>query len=382
MKMKTKVLSGSHFVSGDWACAEAAISAGCNYYAAYPITPATEIAERIAQRFPQLGGKFIQFEDEIGAIASVIGASFTGMKAMTATSGPGISLMLENLGLAVMTEAPCVIINVMRVGPSTGQPTMGAQGDVMQCRWGMHGDVEVIALAPESVQECYDLTIEAFNLSERYRVPVFLLSDANIGHMYERLIIPVDSDLRLFNRKKPTVQPVDYEPYKPGDDLVPPMATFGEGYRFYSTGLTHDEKGYPDSSAEAQDRLIRRLCDKVRRDRKKIIRFEELETEDCDVLVVAYGVTARSAAAAVRQAREEGVKAGLLRLITLWPFPEETIREHATRVRSIIVSEMNYGQLVREVERAARVDVSFIPKLGENPPTPDEILTEIRRRSI
>jgi 2-oxoglutarate ferredoxin oxidoreductase subunit alpha len=379
--MKSKVLTGSHFVNGDWACAEGAISAGCKYYAAYPITPATEIAERMAQRLPQIGGRFIQFEDEIGAIASVIGASFTGMKAMTATSGPGISLMLENLGLAVMTEAPCVVINVMRAGPSTGQPTMGAQGDVMQCRWGMHGDVEIIALAPESVQECYDLTVEAFNLSEKYRVPVFLMSDANIGHMYEKLEIPRETDLHLVNRKKPADKPGDYEPYRADEDLVPPMATFGEGYRFYSTGLTHDERGYPDSSVEAQDRLIRRLNDKIRRDSDELARVEELETDDCDILVVAYGVTARSAAAAVRQARRENIRAGLLRLITLWPFPDKIIRGYASKVRSIIVSEMNYGQLVREVERAARSEVSFIPKLGENPPTPGELLSVIRRMS-
>lgn len=378
--MKNRVLSGSHFVNGDWACAEGAVSAGCDYYAAYPITPATEIAERIAQRFPGLGGKFIQFEDEIGAMASVIGASFTGKKAMTATSGPGLSLMLENLGLAVMTEAPCVVINVMRGGPSTGQPTMGAQGDVMQCKWGMHGDCEIIALAPKSVQECYDLTVEAFNLSEKYRVPVFLLSDANIGHMYEKLVIPEKEELLLANRKKPGVGAEEYKPYKADDDLVPPMATFGEGYRFYSTGLTHDERGYPDMSVETQDKLIRRLNDKIRRDRDNIIRFERLETGDCDLLVVAYGITARSAATAVKQAREEGIKAGLLRLITLWPFPDQLVSETAQGIREIIVTEMNYGQLVREVERASgSTSVSFIPKLGENPPTPEEILASIRR---
>ena len=249
--MADRVLTGTHFVHGDWACAEGAISAGCGYYAAYPITPASEIAERMAQRFPALGGKFIQFEDEIGAIASVIGASFSGLKAMTATSGPGVSLMLENIGLAVMTEAPCVIVNVMRGGPSTGQPTAGAQADVMQCRWGMHGDVEIIALAPQSVQEMYDLTVEAFNLSETYRTPVFLLSDANIGHLYERLRIPAEDELRTVERKRPTVQPSEYLPYRADESMVPPMAVFGEGYRFYSTGLTHDERGYPDMSVEA-----------------------------------------------------------------------------------------------------------------------------------
>lgn len=374
------VLHGNHFVHGDWACAEGAISAGCNYFAAYPITPATEISERIAERFPKLGRRFVQFEDEIGAIASVLGASFSGMKAMTATSGPGVSLMLENIGLAVMTEAPCVIVNVMRGGPSTGQPTKGAQGDVMQCRWGVHGDVEMIALAPQSVQENFDLTIKAFNLSETYRTPVFLLSDANLGHMYERLEIPEEKELALVNRKKPTVSPDTYEPYATDESLVPPMACFGEGYRFYSTGLTHNEKGYPDMSVETQDKLVRRLCDKVRRNRDKIILTEESYARDCDVLVVAYGVTARSAASAVRQAREEGVKAGLLRLITLWPFPEKKLLEVASGVKGVVVSEMNYGQLVREVERTVKpTPVEFIPKLGENPPTPLEILEKIRR---
>ncbi len=378
--MADRVLTGTRFVHGDWACAEGAISAGCGYYAAYPITPATEIAERIAQRFPALGGTFIQFEDEIGAIASVIGASFSGLKAMTATSGPGVSLMLENIGLAVMTEAPCVIVNVMRGGPSTGQPTMGAQGDVMQCRWGMHGDVETIALAPQSVQEMYDLTVEAFNLSEAYRTPVFLLSDANIGHLYERLTIPRDGELTLVERKRPTLPPIEYLPYGADESLVPPMASFGDGYRFYSTGLTHDEKGYPDMSAETQDRLIRRLCDKIRRNTDKITRTEALMTDDCDVLVVAYGITARSAATAVKQARDRGLKAGLLRLVSLWPFPDKLIEKTAEDAKTLIVAEMNYGQLVREVERAVKPKpVRFLPKLGENPHTPGEILEAIRR---
>lgn len=378
--MADRVLTGTRFVHGDWACAEGAISAGCGYYAAYPITPATEIAERIAQRFPALGGKFIQFEDEIGAIASVIGASFSGLKAMTATSGPGVSLMLENIGLAVMTEAPCVIVNVMRGGPSTGQPTMGAQGDVMQCRWGMHGDVETIALAPQSVQEMYDLTVEAFNLSEAYRTPVFLLSDANIGHLYERLTIPREKELTLVDRKRPTLPPSKYLPYRADESLVPPMASFGDGYRFYSTGLTHDEKGYPDMSVETQDKLVRRLCDKIRRNTDKITRIETLMTDDCEVLVVAYGIAARSAATAVKQARDRGLKAGLLRLVSLWPFPDKLLEKMAEDAKAVIVAEMNYGQLVREVERAVKPKpVRFLPKLGENPHTPGEILEAIRR---
>jgi 2-oxoglutarate ferredoxin oxidoreductase subunit alpha len=287
--------------------------------------------------------------------------------------------MLENLGLAVMTEAPCVIINVMRGGPSTGQPTMGAQGDVMQCKWGMHGDAEIIALAPSSVQECYDLTVEAFNLSEKFRVPVFVLSDANIGHMYEKLVIPEENNLVLVNRKKPKVKPEFYEPYRVDEGLVPPMANFGEGYKFYSTGLTHNEKGYPDMSVETQDKLIRRLNDKIRKNKEKITRAEKINTDDSEILVIAYGITSRSAVTAVKQARKEGIKAGLFRLISLWPFPDYLISELALENREIIVSEMNYGQLVREVERASGpTSVSFIPKLGENPPTPEEILNKIR----
>ena len=378
--MSSEILTGSHFVHGDWACAEGAIAAGCRFYAAYPITPATEIAERMALRLPRIGGNFIQFEDELGAIASVIGASYSGVKAMTATSGPGISLMLENIGLAIMTEAPCVVVNVMRGGPSTGQPTVGSQSDVMQCRWGTHGDVEIIALVPDSVQEMFDLTVEAFNLSEEYRLPVFLLADANIGHMYEKLVIPPKGDIRIVDRKRPTVSRERYQPFEADEGLVPPMANFGDGYRFYATGLTHDAMGYPDMSVEAQDQLVRRLCDKIRNNVDRISRFEEVMVDDCDVLVVAYGITARSAARAVRMAREEGIKAGLLRLISIWPFPERKIEGLASSVKGVVVSEMNYGQIVREVERAVRpTPVSFIPKLGENPPRPDEILAAIRR---
>jgi 2-oxoglutarate ferredoxin oxidoreductase subunit alpha len=373
------VLTGRHFVHGDWACAEGALAAGCRFYAAYPITPATEIAERLAQRLPQVGGKFVQFEDELGAIASVIGASYAGQKAMTATSGPGISLMLENIGLAVMTEAPCVIVDVMRGGPSTGQPTAGAQGDVMQCRWGTHGDTEIIALCPQSVQEMFDLTVHAFNLSEQYRVPVFLMADANIGHLYETLEIPAKDKVTIVNRKKPVASEEEYRPFQADETLVPPMACFGDGFHFYATGLTHNEKGYPDMSVEAQDKLVRRLCDKIRRDAGKIELVEEQYTDDCDVLVIAYGITARSALSAVKQAREHGIKAGLLRLVTLWPFPDTIIGELTKTCTGVVVAEMNYGQLVREVERATMRRVEFVPKLGENPHMPEEILQAIRR---
>jgi len=377
----SEVLTGSHFVHGDWACAEGAIAAGCRFFGAYPITPATEISERMAQRLPKVGGRFVQFEDELAAVTAVISASYTGRKAMTATSGPGFSLMMESVGLGVMTEAPCVIVDVMRSGPSTGQPTAGAQGDVMQCRWGTHGDVEAIALAPQNVQEMFDLTVRSFNLSERYRTPVFVMADANIAHLYEGLVIPEREKLEIVERKRPSCARESYKPFAADEDLVPPMACFGEGYHFYATGLTHDDMGYPDGSVEAQRKLIQRLCDKIRQGTSSIVQIEEHYTEDCDVLVVAYGIVARSALSAVKRARAEGIKAGLLRLITLWPFPEERVEALAQGCREVVVAEMNTGQLVREVERASMRKVTFLPKLGEDPHEPGEILSAIRRAS-
>jgi 2-oxoglutarate ferredoxin oxidoreductase subunit alpha len=330
---------------------------------------------------PEIGGIYIQMEDEIGSIAAVIGASYTGLKAMTATSGPGFSLMQENIGLAVMTEAPCVIVDVMRGGPSTGQPTLPGQQDVMQAKWGSHGDYEIIALAPSSVQEMFDLTVEAFNLSETYRVPTILLADEIVAHMWEKVVIPPAEKMKIVNRKKPNVPPEKYMPFMPDDDLVPPMACFGEGFSFHATGLTHDEHGYPQTqSSEVQQRLVRRLCDKIRKNTDKIIRVEEVMLEDADVVVVAYGIVARAALSAVRKARKEGIKAGLLRPITLWPFPEKTIARIAQQAKKIVVPEMNCGQLVREVERSAKeTPVVFLSKLGEDPHTPMEILEAIRR---
>jgi len=378
--MSREVLSGTYFVHGDWACAEGAIAAGCKFYAAYPITPATEIAERMSQRLPQVEGAFIQFEDELGAMAAVVGGSYAGRKAMTATSGPGFSLMQENIGLAIMTEAPCVVVDVMRGSPSTGQPTMTGQGEVMQCRWGSHGDYEIISLVPSSVQEVFDLTVEAFNYAEQYRIPVFVMIDGTLGHMYERLVIPDPSDIRLVNRKKPRPSSEEYLPFEAEEDLIPPMACFGEGAHFYATGLTHDERGYPDMSIEAQDRLVRRLCDKIRINEDKIIKVEELSVEDAEVLVVAYGLPSRSAIRAVKLAREEGIKAGLLRLITIWPFPTRILEKLSEQLEAVVMLEMNYGQLVREVERAVKpTPVTFLPKLGEEPHKPSEILSSIRR---
>ena len=378
--MKT-ALTGAHFLNGDVACAEGAIAAGCRFFAGYPITPATEIAEHLSQRMPEFGGIYIQMEDEIASMAAIIGASYSGLKAMTATSGPGFSLMQENIGLAVMTEAPCVIVDVMRGGPSTGQPTLPGQQDVMQAKWGSHGDYGIIAMTPSSVQEMFDLTVEAFNLSEVYRVPTLLMGDEIVGHMWEKVIIPSPDKIKIQNRKKPTSRPEEYLPFKPDGDLVPPMACFGEGYRFHATGLTHNEHGYPKtSSSEVQSRLVRRLVDKVQKNADKIIRVEEVMLKDADIVVVAYGIVARAALSAIRKAREKGIKAGLLRLITLWPFPEKHVAKVAESARAIVVPEMNCGQMVREVERAAKeTPVAFLSKLGEDPHTPMEILEVIRR---
>ncbi|NWF87236.1 2-oxoacid:acceptor oxidoreductase subunit alpha [Candidatus Bathyarchaeota archaeon] len=381
MAKKEALLTGTHFMNGDIACAEGAIAAGCSFFAGYPITPATEIAEHLSERMPEIGRIYIQMEDEIASIAAVIGASYAGLKAMTATSGPGFSLMQENIGLAVMTETPCVIVDIMRGGPSTGQPTMPGQQDVMQARWGSHGDYEIIALAPSSVQEMFDLTVEAFNLAETYRVPTLLLADEIVAHMWEKVVIPSAEKIRIVNRKKPNVSPEKYMPFMPDYDLVPPMACFGEGYRFHATGLTHDEYGYPKtSSSEVQERLVKRLCDKIRRNTDKIIRVEEIMLDDADIVVIAYGIVARAALSAVKKAREKGIKAGLLRTITLWPFPQNQIAKIEEHAKKIIVPEMNCGQMVREVERAAKSTlVVFLSKLGEEPHTPMEIFEAIRR---
>lgn len=383
MVKEETVLTGVHFVSGDIACAEGAIAAGCRFFAGYPITPATEIAEHIAARMPKIGGVYVQMEDEIASMAAVIGASYAGLKAMTATSGPGFSLMQENIGLAAMTEAPCVIVNVMRGGPSTGQPTLPGQQDVMQAKWGSHGDYEIIALAPSSVQEMFDLTIEAFNLAETYRVPTMVLADEVVAHMWEKLVIPPAEEIMTVNRKKPNTPPEQYLPFMPEDDLVPPMACFGEGYRFHATGLTHDEHGYPQTqSSEAQTKLVQRLCDKIRKHAEKIVRVEDTMVEDAEILVVAYGIVARAALSAVRKARENGIKAGLLRLVTLWPFPEKHIAKAAEMAKAVIVPEMNCGQMAREIERVAKENpVYHISKLGEEPPTPMELFEALRRHS-
>lgn len=367
--------SGSYLLQGNEACAEGAIRAGCRFYAGYPISPSSEIMERIANRFPECNGKFIQMEDEIASISAVIGASWTGAKAMTATSGPGLSLMLENIGYAIMTETPCVIVDVQRAGPSTGQATKPAQGDVMQVRWGASGDYQIIALSPWSVQEMYDLTIEAFNLSEQFRVPVFLLCDEAVGHLRERCIIKDDAE--IINRKKVKGKP----PFgQDGDDLVPPMPSFGEGEKLLVTGSTHNEWGFRKTADTAvQMKLVSRLSDKILLNQDKIIKTEGHLIDDAEIGIIAYGITARAALGAVKILREKGIKAGLLRFKTLWPFPEKVVGELSARVKKLIVPEMNLGQIVREVERVAECEVIRFSKVNGEVMTPTEIVQQIRK---
>ena len=353
MKVKPKILTGEHFMTGDVACAEGAIAAGCSFFGGYPITPATEISEHIARRLPEAGGRFIQMEDEIAAITSVIGASCAGVKSMTATSGPGFSLMMESIGLAICMETPCVVVNVQRAGPSTGLPTQGAQGDMMQARWGSHGHYEIIVLAPSSAQEIFYQTIMAFNLSETYRVPVLIMTDEVIGHLSERVIIPDIKTIRALERQKPKGRKDRFKPYKPSPKGVPLMAAAGDGYNIHMTGLTHGENGYPVMTVETHDEMINRLVGKIRQNVDDIIKTEAYRLDDAEIVIVSYGVSARTSLAAVEDARTLGIKAGLLRLITIWPFPEEQIRKLAETVKFFVTVEINLGQIHLEVERCA-----------------------------
>ena len=374
------MLEGDFFMNGDEACAEGAISAGCRFFAGYPITPATEVAERMSKRLPQVGGVYIQMEDELASMNAILGASWAGVKSMTSTSGPGFSLMMENLGLGVMLETPCVLVNIQRAGPSTGLPTLVGQGDMMQAKWGSHGVYEIIAIVPSSPQEIYDFTITAFNLSEKYRVPVLVMADEVTGHMSEKVVIRRVAPEELVQRPRPTVSPDQYLPYQPNDNLVPPMAIAGEGYRFHVTGLTHDERGYPVMTAEAQEPLGRRLVDKIKLNRKDIIQLEEVDVEDAEVIVCAYGITARIARHAVQLARDEGIRAGLLRMVTVWPFAEDRIRELAPQAKAFVVPEINYGQIALEVERCAggKAKTILVPNMGGRAHHPQTILEVIR----
>lgn len=350
------------FWQGNEALAMGAIAAGCRFYGGYPITPSTEIMETMAVELPKCGGVFQQMEDELGAMASTIGASIAGAKALTASSGPGFTLKQENLGLAYEAEIPVVVVDVMRGGPSTGLPTQGAQQDVMQARWGSHGDHGTIAYAPASVPECYTLAIEAFNAAERYRQPVLILSNAEIGHMREKFVVPEPGSFEIVNRKKPAVDPEHFVPYKADiEDDVPPMAGFGDGYRWHVTGLTHNEWGFPTNDPVEIDKKMRRLMRKIDRFRDDIVKYETVSAEDAEVLVVSYGSVSRSSVRAVKDARAQGIKAGHFRPITLWPFADKELEKLARKVKTIIVPELNCGQMVLEVERAVHGKARVVP---------------------
>ncbi len=362
-------------LQGNEAVVEGALRAGCRFFAGYPITPATEIAEGMSVRLPRLDGTFIQMEDEIASLGAVIGASLAGTKSMTASSGPGFSLMQENLGFAAMAEVPCVVVNVMRGGPSTGLPTLPSQGDVMQARWGTHGDHPSIVLAPSTVRECYDLTITAFNLSEKFRNPVILLLDEVIAHMREKITIPEECDVEVFDRVKPKVPPEWYIPYEDTPMGVPAMANFGEGYRYHVTGLTHDVRGFPTNRSDEIAPFIARLFRKISQHFGEIQKGEFFQTDDAEIAVIAYGCVARSAKRAVMDARQAGIKAGLLKLNTLWPFMRGAVRRVLDVSRVVIVPEMNMGQISREVKRVnwGKARVLTLNKVDGTIITPAEI---------
>lgn len=376
--------TGPRLLQGNEACVEGALAAGLRFFAGYPITPSTEIAEICSLRLPQVGGTFLQMEDEIASMAAVCGASLAGLKAMTATSGPGFSLKQENLGFAAEAEIPCVVVNVQRVGPSTGMPTSPAQGDVMQARWGRHGDHEMVVLCPSSVMEAYTLTITAFNVAEELRTPVVLLMDEIVGHLREKVTLGSSQDLSVVNREKPSCPKEQYKPYGAGQGRlpdVPPLAAFGDGYRFHVTGLTHGEDGFPTNNPKVGERQILRIVQKIASRRDELARFEEVSMEDAEVVVVAYGGTARSAKKAVRDARAEGIKAGLLRVITLWPFPETRVAKlREMGLKAVIVPEMNMGQYVLPVKRVIGDACPVIPlnKVAGQFIEPKDILEAIK----
>ena len=374
------VLTGTHFLDGDHACCEGALAAGARFSAGYPITPSTEIVERFAQRVPTVGGSFIQMEDELAASIALQGGVWGGAKAFTVTSGPGFSLMMEHIGYAAMTETPCVFVDVQRGGPSTGLPTLPAQADMMQARWGSHGDYGVIALCPNSPQECFDLTVQAFNFSEEFRIPVMFMMDEVVGHMTEKVVIPPADQIEIVPRKHTHKSVEEYLPYATNGDLVPEMAHAGEGYKFHVTGLTHDDRGYPNMTPQTQHTLVNRLQNKILNAVDRITMVEEERTEDADVVVVSYGITSRVAQRAIEMARARGLKVGKLRLKTVWPFPEKIIRTLAEHVKAFVVPELNLGQMVLEVERAAagKARTILVPHAGGSVHKPEEILAAIQ----
>jgi len=370
-------------ITGNEACAEGALAAGLRFFAGYPITPSSEIAEVLSGMLPRIDGKFIQMEDEIGAMGAVIGASLAGSKSMTATSGPGFSLKQENIGYAAMAEVPCVIVNVMRGGPSTGLPTLPAQGDVMQARWGTHGDHPIIALVPNSVRETFDLTIRAFNLAEKYRVPVILLFDEIIAHVNEKVKLPRVEDIDIWERQKPEVSADKYLPYEHTDSDVPPMVSFGEGYRFHVTGLVHDETGFPTNNPVQIVKFLKRLNRKIERYADDIIQVHTEHEDGAKIGVFAYGSSSRSAKRAVIWAREKGIKVDFIRPKVIWPFPENYVAELAAKVDYIIVPEMNLGQIAHEVEWAARgkAEILKINRIDGEPIRPTEIFDVILEKT-
>ncbi len=379
--MRGDVITGKYFMNGDVAAAEGAVAAGCRFFAGYPITPSTEVAERMAERLPEVGGIYIQMEDELGSMAAILGASCAGTKAMTATSGPGFSLMMENIGLGVMLEVPAVVVNVQRGGPSTGLPTTVGQQDMMQAKWGSHGDYQIIAYSPNSPQEMFDVMVKAFNAAERYRVPVLVMADEAVGHMTERVVVPKKEAIPIVHRKAPKVPPSEYRTFRADEDLVPPFAVAGSGYFVRMESLTHDEIGRPSLTAETQLALVQRLNDKITKHAHEIVEVEEYLLEDASVVVVADGITSRTVRGAVDDARKEGIKVGLLRLITPWPFPSWRIGELAEHAKAFVVPEVNFGQMVHEVERAAAGTAAktvFVPYAPGALPHPDTTLKAIR----
>jgi 2-oxoglutarate ferredoxin oxidoreductase subunit alpha len=366
---------------GNEACSEGAIAAGVRFFAAYPITPANEIGEILSRKLPEVGGKFIQMEDEIASMAAIIGASLGGLKSMTATSGPGFSLMQENIGFAAMAEVPCVVVNVMRAGPSTGLPTQPSQGDVMQARWGTHGDHPIIVVCPSSVKETFDLTVRAVNLSEKYRVPVILLTDEVIAHLREKVTLPAPETIKIFDREKPTLPPDWYKPFEDVEDGIPPMADFGEGYRYHVTGLTHDVLGFPTTVPSEVKTAIERLHRKITLGYPDIVSVEEFLLKDAEVAIIAYGCVARSAKSAALELRKKGVKTGVLRLITLWPFPRSPIEKMVRKIEKIVVPEMNMGQIYREVVRVSsdKARVKNCNRVDGEMLTPAEIIETVMK---
>jgi len=377
--MTVKPTGTPKLLQGNEAVVEGALTAGCRFFAGYPITPATEISEAMSWRLPAIDGTFIQMEDEIASLGAVIGASLAGAKSMTATSGPGFSLMQENLGFAVVAEVPCVIVNVMRGGPSTGLPTAVSQGDVQQTRWGAHGDHPIIVLAAATTLDCFHLTVKAFNFSEKYRTPVILLLDEVVAHTREKIILPPAEEIKVVDRLQPAVPPDWYIPYEDTASGVPAMGIFGDGYRYHVTGLIHDVRGFPTERPDEIVPFMSRLFRKINQHFADIMMVEEVLAEDAEVLVIAYGSVARSARRAVQEARDRGVKAGLLKLVTLWPFPRPLVEPYLRKVRAVLVPEMNMGQMSREVKRvnqgATRVET--LNRIDGGLITPGEIVERL-----